>query len=84
MSLAIDVNKVDMVLLRDGWHQVSGASFDHDAYEYAEDDRVLLESGTVTGLPTTAATWKEPDGSTVTCPITAILAVKSNGAPTTV
>ena len=31
MSLAIDVDKVDMVLLLDGWHEVAGDSFDVDA-----------------------------------------------------
>ena len=80
MSLAIDVNGVDAVLLLDGWHQVANASFDVDAYEYAAGGRMLLEGGTVAGVPTTGATWKEPDGAIVACPITAILATKSNGA----
>jgi len=82
MSLAIDVNKVDMVLLLDGWHEVADDSLDLDAYEYAREGRILLEGGSVRGVPTIGATWKEPDGSCVACPITAILAVKSSGTST--
>jgi len=77
MSLEIDVNKVSMVLLLDGWHEVAGASFDLDAYEYANEDRTLLESGSVPGVPTTGATWREPDGTVIACPVTSILATKS-------
>jgi len=77
MSLAIDINKVDMVLLVDGWHEVANASFDLDAYEYAHEDRTLLEGGSIPGLPTTGATWTEPDGTVIACPVTSILATKS-------
>jgi hypothetical protein len=84
MSLAIDVNKVDRVLLIDGWHEVANASFTLDAYEYAEEDRMLLKGGKVAGVPTTGATWTEPDGTVVACPVTSILATKSNGTRPTV
>jgi hypothetical protein len=77
MSLAIDVNTVDMVLLLDGWHEVAESSFDLDSYEYADEGRMLLEGGMVAGVPTTGATWREPDGSIIACPITSILATKS-------
>jgi hypothetical protein len=81
MSLAIDVNKIDMVLLVDGWHEVANASFDLDAYEYAHEDRTLLEGGSTPSLPTTGATWRELDGNIVACPITTVLAVKWNTRP---
>ena len=76
MSLAIDVDKVEMVLLADGWHEVAAGSFDLDAYEYMHEGRTLLEGGRVAGVPTTGATWTEPGGAVAACPITAILAVK--------
>ena len=34
MSLAIDVDTIQAVLLADGWHTVHDASFTLDAYEY--------------------------------------------------
>jgi hypothetical protein len=77
MSLAIDINKIDRVLLLDGWHEVAGASFDLDAYEYADEGRMLLGGGKVAGVPTTGATWREPDGTVIACPVTSILATKS-------
>ena len=76
MTLAIDVDKVEMVLLADGWHEVAGASFALAAYEYRHEGRELLKGGQVTGVPSTGATWMEPGGAIVACPITAILAVK--------
>ena len=73
MSLAIDVDKVEMA---DGWHEVAGASFDLDAYEYVHGKHELLKGGQVKGVPSTGATWTERDGAIVMCPITAILVVK--------
>ena len=80
MSLAIDVRMVKWVLLADGWHEVAGGSFELDAYEYVDkdmgEDRPVFSGAQVNGVPSTGATWKEPGGAIVTCPITAILAVK--------
>ena len=79
MSLAIDVGKVEMVLLADdGWHEVADSSFNLDAYKYMEKKRAVLKGGQVPGVPSTGATWKERSGAIVACPITAILAVKWN------
>jgi hypothetical protein len=36
MSLAIDVDRINRVLLADGWHAVKGGSFDLDSYEYID------------------------------------------------
>ncbi len=80
MSLAIDVNRVDQVLLADGWHRVANRSFDLDAYEFMHEDRAVLTGGQVSLVPSTGATWAEADGSVVACPLTAILAVKWIGS----
>lgn len=76
MSLAIDVDKVQEVLLADGWHAVAGHSFSLDSYEYLHQDFVLLGGGQVEGISSLGATWRQHDGATIVCPLTAILAVK--------
>ena len=78
MSLAIDVDKVEKVLLADGWHEVADASFGLDSYEYVHRDQIVLGGGKVAGVPSLGAIWKERDGSVVACPFTAILAVRWN------
>jgi hypothetical protein len=83
MSLAIAIDRVADVLLPDGWHKVADRSFDLDAYEYREsadesgqEDVWLVRGGVVAGVPSTGATWTEPDGRKIFCPLTAILAVR--------
>ena len=75
MSLAIDVDIIERVLLSDGWHEVADASFRLDSYEYVHGGRAVLSAGQVHGLTSIGAQWKEPSGTVVACPITAILAV---------
>jgi hypothetical protein len=87
MSLAINVDRVEAVLLADGWHEVSlndksVSSFTLDAYDFirpveGKDPIVLLSGGTVAGVPSTGASWVEK-GVRVACPVTAVLAVKEN------
>ena len=79
MSLALDVSRVEQVLLTDGWHRVAHASFELDAYEFIHDARTVL-AGHPTLIPSVGGRWTEPDGSVVACPVTAILAVKKSGA----
>ncbi len=48
MSLAIDVDKVTAVLLRDGWYVVTSDSFALDSYEFVwgeADNQLLLGGG---------------------------------------
>lgn len=45
MSLHIDVNRIDAVLLADGWRAVHKKSFDLDSYEYHHADLILLAGG---------------------------------------
>ena len=79
MSLALDVSRVEQVLLMDGWHRVANASFELDAYEFIHDGRTVL-AGQPAIIPSVGGRWTEPDGSEVACPVTAILAVKKSGA----
>jgi hypothetical protein len=37
-----DVERVDAVLLADGWHAIHAKSFDLDSYEYMHGDLMLL------------------------------------------
>jgi hypothetical protein len=86
MSLAIEVNCVIEVLLKDGWHEVADRSFTIDAYEFVHrdpgarlsDGDLLVGGGTVDGVSSTGAAWKEPGGYWVACPFPAIVSVKLN------
>ena len=78
MSLALDVSRVEQVLLMDGWHRVANASFELDAYEFIHAGRTII-AGQPTIIPSMGGRWTEPDGSVVACPVTAILAVKRSG-----
>ena len=78
MSLAIDVDIIEKVLLSDGWHEVADGSFQVDAYEYIHGGRAVLSAGQAQGLTSTGAQRREPSGTMVACPITAILAVMWN------
>jgi len=84
MSLAIEIDNIAGVLLRDGWHEVVEKSFTIDAYEYVhqqEGDRELLVGGgTVAGVSSTGAAWREAGGGWVACPVPSILAVKYRDA----
>jgi len=82
MSLAIDVDRVAEVLLRDGWHKVDTygkgreSTFDLDAYEFLHESRERLPGGAEPLFPRTGATWAE-NGRQVYCPVTSILAVRT-------
>jgi hypothetical protein len=77
MSLSIDVERVEQVLLADGkWHRVMGKSFTTGAYEFEEQGRTIVAGGRVAGVPATGAEWREAGGSIVACPLTAVLAVR--------
>jgi hypothetical protein len=85
MSIAIDVDLVTEVLLTDGWHTVVDRSFFLDSYEYLwrdidEERMVLLGGGTERLIPSTGFTFTEDTGRRISCPLTAILAVREVGA----
>ena len=84
MSLYIDVDKVDAVLLADGWHPVHLRTFDLDSYEYHRSDHVLLYGGRCAPVPSTGFRFEErlDSGSVVTVygPLTSILAVQKQAS----
>lgn len=88
MSLAIDVDAVSDVLLADGWHAVANSSFTLDSYEFLwystdeakrTDDPMLLHGGGNSGVCATGFSFTDEDGSVVSGPLTAVLAVKTYG-----
>jgi hypothetical protein len=81
MSLSIDLTDVEELLLDDGWHRVRDFSFDVDTYEFidARAHRTLAAGGDAEHLSRTGATWTEPDGAVIVCPLSSIRAVKWTG-----
>jgi len=76
MSFAIEVDNVVEVLLQDGWHPVVNETFEIDAYEFRHGAVVRVSGGSIEGVSSTGATWKEPSGVWVACPFPQIRAVK--------
>ena len=74
MSLSIDVNRVEKVLLADGWHHVAEQSFDLDAYEFV-DEGVTVHGGGATGITATGYVFRTQKGAVIAGPLTAVLAV---------
>ena len=76
MSLAIDLDTIMSVLLPDGkWHDVQDCSFDLDSYEFMHGERTIAGGGTVQGVSSTGAKWKEK-GEWYVCPLTSIIALR--------
>jgi hypothetical protein len=73
----IDVDKVDRVLLSDGWHRVRDASFTVATYGFVKGPTMLLNAIAVKGAVSHWARWTEPEGAMVACPLTAVLALSS-------
>lgn len=84
MSLAINVDKVDSVMLSDGaWYQVEKleadtSSFDLDAYEFvAPNMDQALHGGGANGVCATGFRFKNAHtGKMIAGPLTAIVAVQ--------
>jgi hypothetical protein len=92
MSLAIDVDKVEAVLLADGWHEVifyeGKSSFTLDAYEFVRNTeketnpRIDVSGWKVEGVPSTVACWdglvpgRRDQICRVYAPLTSILAIR--------
>jgi hypothetical protein len=75
MSLRIDVDLVEAVLLEDGWHQVHDVSFDLDAYEFLSEGE-LVGNGDGSIVPYTGFAFLEEDGRQIAGPLSAIKAVR--------
>lgn len=84
MSLAIDIDRVDAVLLPDGtWYNVAEASFFCDAYEFLDygGSEERRNNGDYIWLTQPKAEsagfgFRTPEGSIIYGPITAIVAVR--------
>ena len=53
MSLALDVSRVEQVLLMDGWHRVATASFELDAYAIffqGSDEKMMIKQSSLAEL----------------------------------
>jgi hypothetical protein len=84
MSIYLQVDDIIGVLLADGWHVVSDASFYLDAYEFVtgsegaaddDDDPELLYNGESQGC-STGFEFVDPVGDRIAGPLTSILAVR--------
>lgn len=80
MSLNIDTDRIEAVLLADGWHQVKSRSFDLDVYEFQHENETILSGGQLIGAPSTGATWLDKEGGRIYCPLMAVLAVRTGEA----
>lgn len=76
MSLYIDVNKVEQVLLADGWHVVVDKSFAMDSYEYHYEDFTTLGGGQSGICATGFEFWEDGMDCLIAGPMTSILAVR--------
>lgn len=71
--LGLETAKVQQVLLSDGWHLVKSGSFEVGNLAFAEAQKIVGP----TGDDVPAVQWMERDDSVVTCPLSAVLAIKS-------
>lgn len=82
MSLSIQIDKVISVLLADKeWYNClwreNKSTFEIDSYEFLEGRHVVVVGGgTVVDVPSAGASWLMPGKGRISCPLTAILAVR--------
>jgi hypothetical protein len=85
VSLAIDVDLVEAVLLSDGWHPVADHSFTVDAYEFVwwpsgtkvdNDDPTMLHRSGDGSVPGAGFSFHDRDDMLVSGPLTAVCAVR--------
>lgn len=78
MSLAIDVDRIDAILLADGWHYVHDASVAFDAFEFVwKVDGEIVDSAQP-NAESTGITWNELEVGIVRrffAPLNAVLAL---------
>jgi len=90
MSLAIDIDRIQFVLLADGWHECAWmqkeSSFSIDAYEYVQrrgagkDPYMLLGGAEERLIPSRGFSFIDAEDHLQLCgPLTAILAIKIKG-----
>lgn len=81
MSLFIDVERINRILLPDGWHDIKLGSFLVDAYEFVETGSnpnsftLLFGGGTSSLIPSSGFSVIDQTGVRIVGPLTSILAV---------
>lgn len=83
MSLRIDVDDVEAVLIAGRWYEVLNQSFDLDAYEFMEDRNLIFTGGDVDTLSSTGyyfITGTSVKPFTLKGPVTAIQAVRTKAS----
>ncbi len=85
MSLMIDVDLVEAVLLADGWHQVADHSFTVDSYEFVwwprdkskgKDDPSMLHGSGDKAVSGAGFAFHDSNDMLVSGPLTAVQAVR--------
>ena len=74
--IGIDIDRVEGVLLADGWHRVKDHSFKVGNYGFLKGQTVVVNAIAVKGTVSHWAQWTEPDGGLVAGPLSSLLAVK--------
>ena len=75
--IGVDIERVEGVLLTDGWHPVKDHSFAVGNYGFVKGQAVVVNAIAIKGTASHWARWTEPDGAVLACPLTSLLAVKS-------
>jgi hypothetical protein len=74
--IGIDVDRVESVLLADGWHQVKEHTFKVGNYGFLKGQVVAVNAIAVKGTVSHWTQWTESDGGVLAAPLTSLLAVK--------
>lgn len=69
----VPIKMVEQVLLADGWHRIKPGSFEIGELAFVTSGRKLVGPD----LGRQGVQWREDDNSLVTCPLSAVLAIKS-------
>jgi hypothetical protein len=69
----VAIKAVEQVLLADGWHRIKPGSFEIGELSFVTDHGKLVGPD----LGRQGVQWREGDSSLVTCPLLAVLAIKS-------
>ena len=71
--VSVDIQTVEQVLLADGWHSIKPGSFEIGELVFVARNAKLVGPD----IGKQGVQWREQDDSLVTCPVPAVLAIKS-------
>lgn len=69
----VPIETVEHVLLADGWHRIKAGSFEIGELAFTTSGGKLVGPD----LGRQGVQWREDDNSLVTCPLSAVLAIRS-------